>query len=308
MTGALLALGGMSTAHAQTELRKAVIFGDSLSDPGNAYALTGAQVQAPFELVPSYPYGIGGHHLSNGRTWAERLGGHVITAASAGPAFRIPGLKMNYAVGSTRARPGQGPIPEADLTFQVERYLADFGGNARSRAVHVLFVGGNDLRDALASLQSDPSGATSQAILADALGAIAANVQTLSLAGASEFIVMNGPDISLTPAVQLFGPLVVGAAQQLVAGYNVGFTQTIDGLEAGLPGVQITRVDVAAILNEIVANPDQYQLVNTTDTCLRFDVTRQAICDHPNDYLFWDGVHPTRAGHRAIAKALRSAF
>lgn len=305
IVGALLALGGLQTAQAEDVLRKAVIFGDSLSDPGNAYALTGAQAQRPFELIPSYPYAIGGHHLSNGRTWAERLGGRVITASSAGPAFRAPGVKTNYAVAATRARPGQGPLPEADLTFQVERYLADFGGNTKRRAIHILFVGGNDIRDALASLQSDPSGATSQAIVAEALGAIAENVQTLYLAGASEFILMNGPDISLTPAVQLLGPLVVGAAQQVVAGYNAGFMQTVDALEANLPGVMITRVDVAAGLNDIVANPDRYKLINTSEPCLRFNTVEQAICDHPNDYLFWDGIHPTRAGHGAVAKIIR---
>ena len=53
--------------------------GDSLSDPGNAFALTGEQSVPPYDtldpfLVPSAPYARGGHHLSNGATWVEQLG------------------------------------------------------------------------------------------------------------------------------------------------------------------------------------------------------------------------------------------
>jgi len=34
-----------------------------------------------------------------------------------------------------------------------------------------------------------------------------------------------------------------------------------------------------------------------------FDVVMHAVCKHPNRYLFWDGAHPTKAGHRLIAEA-----
>ena len=37
--------------------------------------------------------------------------------------------------------------------------------------------------------------------------------------------------------------------------------------------------------------------------CLAFGVVRGAVCERPDRYLFWDGEHPTRAGHRIIARA-----
>lgn len=47
------------------------VVGDSLSDPGNAFAVTGETAPPPFEPIPSAGYGVGGHHFSNGRTWVE---------------------------------------------------------------------------------------------------------------------------------------------------------------------------------------------------------------------------------------------
>ena len=60
-------------ALAQSDHDRVFIFGDSLSDSGNIYALTGETSKAPYLVVPSFPYAQGGHHFSNGRTWAERL-------------------------------------------------------------------------------------------------------------------------------------------------------------------------------------------------------------------------------------------
>jgi len=50
-----------------------VFFGDSLSDPGNHYIAFGQVSRPPYQPVPIYPYAFGGHHFSNGDTWAEDL-------------------------------------------------------------------------------------------------------------------------------------------------------------------------------------------------------------------------------------------
>jgi phospholipase/lecithinase/hemolysin len=46
-----------------------IVFGDSLSDPGNYYSIYGQVSEAPFAPIPSAPYDEHGHHFSNGRTW-----------------------------------------------------------------------------------------------------------------------------------------------------------------------------------------------------------------------------------------------
>jgi len=42
--------------------------------------------------------------------------------------------------------------------------------------------------------------------------------------------------------------------------------------------------------------------------CLRFGVVEDAVCRHPERYLFWDAIHPTRVGHELIADAARAAL
>ena len=83
-----------------------VVFGDSLSDPGNYFAAFHEVSQRPFAPVPDAPYAMGGLHYSNGETWIEQLGHDLHAGESAGPALRHRGNATNFAVGRARARPG----------------------------------------------------------------------------------------------------------------------------------------------------------------------------------------------------------
>src|SRR5881296_3085650 len=88
---------------AQSRFSGIVVFGTSLSDAGNAFALLGdANTPPDFMLnpllIPSAPYARGGHHFSNGATWVEQLAKALGLKRSAGPALRVPGVFSNYAV------------------------------------------------------------------------------------------------------------------------------------------------------------------------------------------------------------------
>src|SRR5947208_1318127 len=74
----LVMLGASAIPTAQSRFSGIVVFGTSLSDPGNAFALSGDAGTPPdFTLnpllVPSAPYAKGGHHFSNGATWIEQF-------------------------------------------------------------------------------------------------------------------------------------------------------------------------------------------------------------------------------------------
>jgi len=148
-------------AQAQPPWSRLVVFGDSLSDPGNAFVLTGQVATPPYAPIPDAPYAVGGLHFSNGPTWIEQLA-QALGDASAGPALGAPGAFSNYAVAAARARDSQW----MDLGEQVALFLDHSGGVAPADALYVIMVGGNDVRDALAALAVDPSGAASLALLA----------------------------------------------------------------------------------------------------------------------------------------------
>jgi len=291
--GAILVLVLTSPALADPPNRF-IEFGDSLSDPGNAFAILGTDSVPPFQnLIPSAPYARGGHRFSNGQTWIEQL-------TKAGPAIRNPGVFFNYAVGGARARLA-GPY---DLTGQVSRYLADVGGKASADAIYVVWIGGDDLSDALEALGTDPSGAQSRLILQQAIGVIQNNLVVLNLAGAHNFLVPNLPDLGLAPATQVQGPVVQFYASLLTQQFNAGLEQMLSGQQGAL-GV-IARLDVFTLHHEVTTTPAAFGLSNATDPCIRLNTTEHPYCDHPNAYLFWDGIHPTFAGHHIIEERAKA--
>src|SRR3982751_6575841 len=106
---AVLMTGTFDRATAQSRFSGIVVFGTSLSDPGNAFALSGDAATPPdFTLnpflVPTAPYARGGHHFSNGATWIEQYARSIGLAESVRPAFAISSAAVNnYAVGAARS-------------------------------------------------------------------------------------------------------------------------------------------------------------------------------------------------------------
>jgi phospholipase/lecithinase/hemolysin len=296
----------VSSAGAAETFDRMVIFGDSLSDPGNHFVAFGITSQPPYAPLPDFPYGIGGHHFSNGPTWAERLAHALGMPTSGKPALRAPGVFTNYAVGRARARADAPEFSQFDLGTQVQRFLSDFGGQAPSSALYVVWIGANDFDDALVAGQKGDAAAAA-AIVNAALTAIAGNVTGLWMAGARTFMIPNLPDPALTPLVSALGADAQAAATDAAEMYNLFLGVVVRQLR-GLPGVQIIRFDVKAAFAEIVASHGDDELSNVADPCLSFGVTAHAVCKHPSRYLFWDAAHPTTTAHRLIADAALRAF
>lgn len=274
-----------------------VVFGDSLSDPGNAFILTRDLEIPPFaSLIPDAPYARGAFHFSNGPTWVEQLSLIDHAVPSAGPALLLPKLLSNYAVGGARAR----TVGAFDLSTQVGLFVHDFHGKAPADALYVVFIGGDDLRDALEALATDPTGGHSFPILQDAVSAIGSNILTLYAAGARRFLVANAPDIQFAPAVRLQGDQAQAGAHLLSAGFNVGLESALGDLEKAL-GVEIVRLNVFDLVTQIVKTPAAFGLTDVEDPCIRLNTIVGAFCSNPGRFLFWDGIHPTVAGHHILA-------
>jgi len=308
LTGLVLALvllaPGLTAA--QTSFDRIVVFGDSLSDPGNFFALTGMANTPPYGyldqlLIPDRPYAKGGHHFSNGATWVEQLARPLGLAGNTRPALQGAGTEAtNYAVGGARAHLNR---PAVDLSSQVNAFLNDFGGRAPAGALYVIEFGGNDIRDAL------EAGADAPTVLQDALTNIATNIGMLYGAGARKFLVFNAPDLSLTPAILTLDRFVPGAgqfAQYLSAAYNWQLEDLLTTM-AQLPGIEFVRVDFFQLLHEIVASPAAFDLKVTDSACVT-PKNPPFTCQKPEQYLFWDGIHPTRAVHEIISQRAAAAL
>jgi len=273
------------------------VFGDSLSDTGNLFALTGAVSTRPYTAsnIPDAPYPIGGLNFSNGRIWIRDVGQKLNDVEDVSAALNGSQVFNNYAFGRARARDGASPVPS--LSQQVGLYLANHSNVSGTR--QIIVIGGNDVRDAMGAFVAGGPIAAGQ-VFADALTAISDNIQSLAGSGAKDFLVANVPDLGKTPAVTALGPLASGLASQLTTQFNAALESTLAGLEAGL-GLNIKRLDLYSFINSVIDDPDAYGLLNVTDACLTPVVYDDAICDDPDSYLFWDGIHPTRAAHLLIA-------
>jgi phospholipase/lecithinase/hemolysin len=103
-------------------------------------------------------------------------------------------------------------------------------------------------------------------------------------------MVVNLPDLGLTPFGRSTDPTGLSFVSAL---YNAALDSALDGLAA--QGLETIRVDSAAVLQDVVANPWEYLLFNVTDSYLETG-------GGPARFLFWDSVHPTTRGHSFIAQ------
>lgn len=288
-----------------------VVFGDSLSDPGNAFRWLsdpanqhcGTRLSVPpYDklddlLVPDGPYARGGHHVSNGPTWAEVLARYLALGGTARPALQSPGGKAsNYAVFGARAVhfPCRFNLPD-----QVAVHLAAFPRTSAQTLV-LVEMGGNDVRDALVAVASGQDPAP---YIQNALASLANSIATLYSHGARRFLLLNVPSLARAPSVRLLDQQVPGAAAaagQLTGFFNAGLSQVVQYAQ-GLGGADARVLDIHSLLEEIVASPEAYGFSNATDACVTPDVPPYH-CLRPDTYVFWDGAHPTRAVHELMAQ------
>jgi phospholipase/lecithinase/hemolysin len=173
--------------------------------------------------------------------------------------------------------------------------IQGFSGTLDPQGLTVLWAGPNDIFAAIFTGQ-DPS-----TVIAPAIGNLAQEVQLLYAAGATTLLVPNAPNLGLIP----FG-LTSGNSAGLTAltvVFNTLLAQTLAQLESTLPGLDIIPFDTFAFVDAAIANPAAYGFTNGTDPC--FDGVN--VCANPDQYIFWDGVHPTARSHQLLGNAFFAA-
>src|SRR5688572_21453374 len=260
----LLAPGWAGANDFQRPFDRIVVFGTSLSDPGNLYQLNGGMNidQPDFGMtgldlltrIPSAPYAVGANHFSNGSTWVEQLARPLGLDSSVRPAMAgSDGVASNYAIAGARAyvTSEDHPLVQAiSLGAQVDNFLADVRFKVPSSALYVVEMGGNDLRAVL----DDPARAAE--IIGGAVLSVGQTIGKLHHLGARRFLVWNAPDLGLTPALRTLDGLAGDTtasegATAAAMGFNVGLHKVLDNV-ARLPGIEIVRFDAFGEVRDIV--------------------------------------------------------
>ncbi|NJM47697.1 MAG: hypothetical protein HC860_17305 [Alkalinema sp. RU_4_3] len=113
---------------------------------------------------------------------------------------------------------------------------------------------------------------------------------------------VNLPNLGLAPSIQALGLGAEATAYSLVFDGLLAFR--LNQVERRLPTVDVIEVDLFSMTEAIVANPQAFGLSDITTPL----VTVSGPAVNPNAYLWWNGNHPTTAGHQLIAGAVQSAL
>jgi phospholipase/lecithinase/hemolysin len=264
-----------------------VVFGDSLSDVGN--------LQAEYFINTPGPYYWNGR-FSNGPVYAETvmtgLGLPALNHSSAGG--------TDYAYGGAKTTGTSFPqsLFVSDVDDQVSSYLSSFTPNAST--LYVVLAGANDL------LQ----GQTNMSVPVNSLQS---SINSLISKGARKFLVINLPPLGDTPRFNK-SAADMSTYNTRSQQYNSALAAMVASTHTSNPTTTFYQYDLTALFNQALANPALFGLVNVTNSSApglepgdtSYDESQEV--PNPNQYLFWDDVHPTANVHAILGRRVLDLF
>ncbi len=266
------------------------VFGDSLSDTGNVFNVSGGQIP----ISPPYFQG----RFSNDKIWVDYLGKDLgltptlVTSLPQDFSTIPPTQGINFAFGGANSGKGNAVVPSAPLPGVLEQVgfftqsLVATNQKADPNALYAVWGGGDDY---LLGGVTDVNQTVKN--LSDSVGALAS-------AGAKNILVFNLPDLGTVPFAARGNP---SALTSLTLEHNQKLAAALGNFS--LNGVNIIPIDTNSLLNRVLANPGEFGFKNTVAPCVigTFN-TVDSVCQNPNDFVFFDAVHPTTNVHRLIAE------
>ena len=251
---------------AATPFSNVVVFGDSLSDNGNVFALSGG-------AYPASSHAYEGR-WSNGPVWIEYLARYF----SAG--------LMDLAQG------GATTGDETSIPVGLQKQVADFLALTSlyptiisDETLFVVWAGPNDFL----SGGTDYLGAVDNIVMA---------LDMLAAAGVKHLLVANMPNLGATPRLNPYPELSEGA-KLLTQAFNGTLKGAVESFKQTYASISVYYFDVYALFTAVIADPESYGFTNVTNAYVNDDDT---VNDDGEIYLFWDGVHPMTLAHKLLAK------
>ena len=286
-----------------------VVFGDSLSDTGNVRARTSAKSSGAIDY-PSHTFNYDNGRFTNDTAtdpashtylgvWHEQLARTFLGLPAASNSL---GGGVNYAFGGATTMNGTHEEIQhtavADITItiddmgkQMDDYFVQhvFDPNA----LFIVWGGSNDIRN-------DDSSASVMATV----GRVDNLVSRLATAGAKYIMVPNVVPVGDTP--RYFGTPQGATKNQAAAEYRRELPGGLDGVQSTLASQGFTptiyRVDEWADTVRVFSNGPRFGFTNFTSPA------QDNSSANPDQYIFWDDLHPTTAGHFRLALTAYNAI
>lgn len=288
---------------------QAVVVGASISDTGNTCAAS------PSSCPPSPPYAAGGVY-SNGPVWIQNVAANYKVSVA-------PSLKggTNYAYGGARTGAVPSPVTGApaltaavpSMVQQLDTYFSSTGLRADPNALYVVDATtfGNNFNAAAAAFteavkagQVPASGQTAYftAVTTQAVTDIVGIVNKLYFAGARQVLVVNVPNLGVTPLLTGNGAAPGNssavAATQLSFGFNQNLTAQFAGFASSWTGMNLKTFDTFSLNTQVAQNPASLGFTNGTAACFvppSASLPKGSLCSTPDSFFYWDSLHPTAA-------------
>ena len=274
---------------AETSFSQVFVFGDSLSDTGNLASISN-----------DFPFPYYMNRVSNGPVAVETLAAKLGLSVDASLHLLSLNEGSNYAV----ARGNAYGDEIFDLGTQLYGFYANHGFVAPADALYVLFIGGNDVRDAALL---EPDLAVAQSLVKAAAMEVRHAIESLTQAGARSFLLVNAPNISVIPETRFYAsgnPSLIDRALLLSELYKELLHDTAEQLEAN-SHINISEFDLFKFFNKLLKKADKYGFSNATEACFSTLIYQDEEAPfHPDcnygmnfdQFIFFDEIHPTRTG------------
>ncbi|NER08785.1 MAG: SGNH/GDSL hydrolase family protein [Okeania sp. SIO3C4] len=230
-------------------------------------------------MPPSPPYFEG--RISNGPLWIETLAPQLELTSNPSLNFAVNGATTGFVNNTNNLLPEGTPPLLLGLQTQIDNFIADTP-ETDPDALYVVWAGANDY------LGGNTQGVQSS------VGNLSVAVNKLASIGARNFMLPNLPDLGLTPFAQSLTPELQQGLSFLSGSHNSGLAAASQILEQD-PNINIISPDFRTTIDDIIANPSDFGLTNVTDNFL----ASGAI--NPDDFLFFDDIHPTTNVHNFVA-------
>lgn len=322
-------------------LERAYFFGDSLSDTGNVLNLTnGAFPTSPYKPGRFSNGYVWVDYLTRelGITVAPSIIGIDPVTGAINYDLSDSNDGVNFAIGGATSGDdnfsddlplgleqqidafellveSQGEDDDDDDDYEKEDDDDDDDDEILEDAVSFLWTGANDYFN---FIEDDP--ATPDKIEADFPDTkrefretvsevvqtnIAGAIQDIVDAGGEEIVVFNLPDLNKTHLARNLERGDRKALRRLTRLHNGLLAGTLKGLENSNPDVDIIKIDVNELFDSIRDNPSEFGFTNITDNYTGIDLYSEIVqppaSGDPDNFFFWDSVHPNTAAHQLVA-------